>query len=61
MEYFAAIDGSLELSSLCVVDVTGKIICEKKVASELEALVAWFNDTGLEFTRMAWKRVRCRC
>jgi len=51
VEYFAAIDVSLELSSVCVVDGTGKIICEKKVASE-EALVAWFNDTGLEFTRI---------
>jgi hypothetical protein len=30
----------------------GKIICEKKVASEPQALVAWFNDTGLEFTRI---------
>jgi transposase len=52
VEYFAAIDVSLELSSVCVVDGTGKIICEKKVASELEALVAWFNDTGLEFARI---------
>jgi transposase len=52
VEYFAAIDVSLELSSVCVVDGTGKIICEKKVASELEALVAWFNDTGLKLTRI---------
>ena len=52
MEYFAAIDVSLELSSVCVVDGTGKIICEKKAASEPEALVAWLNDTGLELTRI---------
>jgi hypothetical protein len=25
---------------------------KKKVASEPEALVAWFNDTGIEFTRI---------
>jgi transposase len=52
VEYFAAIDVSLELSSVCVVDGTGKIIREKKVASEPDALVAWFHDTGLEFTRI---------
>ena len=60
MEYFAAIDVSLELSSVCVVDGTGKIICEKKVASEPEALVAWFNDTASSSLGLAWKRVRCR-
>jgi hypothetical protein len=38
VEYFAAIDVSLELSSVCVVDGTGKIVREGKVASEPEAL-----------------------
>jgi len=52
VEYYAAIDVSLELSSVCVVDETGKIVRETKVASEPEALVALFNDTGLEFTRI---------
>jgi len=52
MEYYAAIDVSLELSSVCVVDGTGKIVREAKVASEPEALAAWFNDSGFEFTRI---------
>jgi transposase len=52
MEYFAAIDVSLELSSVCVVDGVGKIVCEKKVASEPEALVALFCGSGLSFTRI---------
>ena len=35
MEYFAAIDVALERSSVCVVDGTGKIISEAKVANGL--------------------------
>lgn len=52
MEYFAAIDVSLELSSVCMVDSTGKIVCEKKVATEPEALVALFGEPGMSFTRI---------
>ena len=52
MEYYAAINVSLELSSVCVVDGTGKIIREAKVVSEPEALVAFFRDIGLTFTRV---------
>ena len=42
MEHYAGIDVSLELSSVCVVDAQGKIVRETKVASEPEALVAFF-------------------
>ena len=43
MEHYAGIDVSLESSSVCVVDASGKIVREAKVASEPEALIAWFR------------------
>ena len=39
MGHFAGIDVSLKDSSVCVVDATGRIVREAKVASEPEALV----------------------
>ena len=52
MEHYAGIDVSLERSSVCVVDVTGRIIREAKVPSEPEALVAFFGQLGLRPTRI---------
>jgi transposase len=52
MEHYAGIDVSLDLSSLCVVDATGRIIREAKVASEPEALITWFRELGLALTRI---------
>ena len=52
MNYYAGIDVSLEASSVCVVDGTGKIVREGKVASEPQALIAWFGALGLNLTRI---------
>ena len=52
MEHFAGVDVSLKDSSVCVVDATGRIVREAKLASEPEALVAWLRGLGLEVTRI---------
>jgi transposase len=52
MLHYAAIDVSLEYSSVCVVDLNGKIVREGKVASEPEALMTWFGALGLDLARI---------
>ena len=52
MYHYAGIDVSLESSTICVVDGAGKILRETKVASEPEALIAWFRSLGLELDRI---------
>ena len=47
MEHYAGIDVSLEQSSVCVVDGTGRIVREARVASEPEALVRFLGQLGL--------------
>jgi transposase len=52
MEHYAGIDVSLECSSVCVVDASGKIVREGKVASEPEAVIAYFGLLGLAVVRI---------
>jgi transposase len=52
MDHYAGIDVSLECSSVCIVEANGKIVREHKVASEPEALIAWFGSLGLGLTRI---------
>jgi len=47
MNYYAGIDVSLKESCVCVLDAGGKVIRETKVASEPEAIIAWFAQLGL--------------
>ena len=60
MEHFAGIDVSLELSSVCVVDAQGKIVREAKVASEPEALLAFFGSLGFAVKRIGLEAGHCR-
>src|ERR1700733_11977575 len=52
MDHYAGIDVSLESSSLCVVDASGRVVREAKIASEPEALTAWLKNLGLEIVRV---------
>jgi transposase len=52
MDYYAGIDVSLEASSVCVVDGSGKIIKETKVLSEPEALITWFKSLPFSLARI---------
>ena len=52
MNHYVGIDVSLEASSVCVVDRNGNIVCEGKVASEPDALIAWLKKLKLQLTRI---------
>ena len=52
MDYYAGIDVSLELSSVCILDASGQIVREAKVASEPEALRAFLASLNLPLTRV---------
>src|SRR4051795_10966836 len=52
MDHYAGIDVSLEYSSVCVVDASGRIVREGKVLSEPDALINWFGSLGLELSRV---------
>jgi transposase len=52
MDYYAGIDVSLECSSVAIVDGSGRIVREGKVASEPSALIAWFHSSGLQVVRI---------
>src|SRR3954454_4985959 len=47
MEHYAGIDVSLEESSVCIVDATGTIVLEVKIANEPAVLVRYFDELDL--------------
>jgi transposase len=52
MEHYAGIDVSLESCSVSVVDSSGRIVREAKVASEPGDLIAWFGSLGFAIARI---------
>ena len=52
MEHFAGLDVSVKETSVCIVDDTGKIVREVKVASKPEALLAVLKNPAYHFKRI---------
>jgi len=48
VNHYAAIDVSLELSSVCIVEATGKVVKEAKVETHPEGLVKFFQKRAQE-------------
>ena len=52
MEHFAGLDVSVKETSVCIVDETGKIVGEVRVASEPESLLAVLKNPAYHFKRI---------
>lgn len=52
MEHYAGLDVSLELTAVCVVNGSGRVIAESKVPSEPEALIAYLDGLGVTLVRI---------
>ena len=52
MDHFAGLDVSVKDTSVCIVDDTGKIVREVKVASEPKALLAALKNPVYHFKRI---------
>jgi transposase len=52
MDYFAGLDVSVKETSVCIVDDTGKIVREVKVASEPKSLLAALKNPAYHFNRI---------
>ena len=52
MDHFAGLDVSVKETSVCIVDDTGKIVREVKVASEPDALLAVLTNPAYQLKRI---------
>ena len=52
MDHFAGLDVSVKETSVCIVDDTGRIVREVRVASEPEALLAVLKNPAYHFKRI---------
>ena len=60
MDHFAGLDVSVKETSVCIVDDTGRIVREVKVASEPEALLQVLRNPFTASSGSDWKPGRYR-
>ena len=62
MDHFGGLDVSVKETSICIVDDTGRIVKEVKVASEPAALLKVLGKPRLPLQAdLDWKPGRCGC
>ena len=52
MDHFAGLDVSVKETSICIVDETGRIVREARVASEPQALLKVLGNPAYRFKRI---------
>jgi transposase len=52
MEHYAGLDVSIKETSVCVIDGTGRVVCEVKVPTEPEAILAVLSDEDFNIKRI---------
>ena len=60
MDHFAGLDVSVKETIVCIVDDTGRIVREVKVASEPEALLQILRTLPTTSNGLDWKPGHCR-
>src|SRR6476620_1499775 len=60
MDHFAGLDVSVKETSVCIVNDTGRIVREVKLAGGPEALLPLRKTPATPFDELDWKPGRCR-
>ena len=60
MDHFGGLDVSVKETSICIVDDTGRIVKEVKVASEPAALLKVLGNPAYRFKRIGLEAGHCR-
>jgi transposase len=52
MSHFVGLDVSVKATAVCVVDSTGKVVCEQKVPTEPDDIIILLTSIGKNYSRV---------